>query len=93
LRLATTSGIRWGFLRAVLPHLSLLQLSCDWWCLEKVRTFVRCPELPAGLCTSSHLDSRSLLSAVQLWLTGATRDAFVLGFRCGPRELTIIVFV
>ncbi|KAF8491557.1 hypothetical protein JB92DRAFT_3005912, partial [Gautieria morchelliformis] len=84
LRLATTSGIHWGFLRTVLPHLSLLQLSCG--------DFGQCPELPAGLCMSSHLHSRSLLSAVQLWLTGATHDAFVLGFRCGPRELTIIAF-
>ncbi|KAF8480573.1 hypothetical protein JB92DRAFT_3040936 [Gautieria morchelliformis] len=75
--LAAASGIRWGFLCAILSHPSLLQLSCDWWCLEKVRTFVRCPELPTGLCTSSRLDSRSLLSTVQLWLTGATRDAFV----------------
>ncbi|KAF8478270.1 hypothetical protein JB92DRAFT_3047950, partial [Gautieria morchelliformis] len=77
LRLAATSGIRWGFLHTILPHLSILQLdSCDWWCLEKVGTLVNARNCPC-------LDSRSLLSAVQLWLTGATRDAFVLGFQCG----------
>ncbi|KAF8521689.1 hypothetical protein JB92DRAFT_2890227 [Gautieria morchelliformis] len=78
--LAATSGIRWVFLHTILPHPSLSQLS-----LIAILAVVVI-ELPAGLCTSSRVYSRSLLSmsTVQLWLTGATCDTFVSSFRSGP---------
>ncbi|KAF8509042.1 hypothetical protein JB92DRAFT_2949335 [Gautieria morchelliformis] len=93
LRLAATSVIRCGFLHALLPHPSLLMLSSICNTGDSCEDFGQCSELHAGLCTSSRLDSRSLLSTVQLWLMGATRDVFVLSFRCGPRELTKTDFV